>query len=150
MGIVRAETIARMRGAFREGLSTSQFIADMRKIGLSYRRSDMLADWRSINQLETKKGLMRYVRRDRYPAVKVLAAVEWEISKEYMYKVKVWSATADLVPVPPHFVNVMSDVPLTPEMVEAEVESQWGEWERYKGEEIARLQAWTVVRKVMA
>ncbi|MBA7705401.1 hypothetical protein ES703_114229 [subsurface metagenome] len=44
----------------------------------------------------------------------------------------------------------MSDVPMTPEMLKAEVEERWGEWERYAAEEIIGLQAWSAVRKVMA
>jgi len=49
MSIIRAETIARMRGAFRKGLSAARFISDMQTVGLSYRRTDMLADWRTVN-----------------------------------------------------------------------------------------------------
>jgi len=149
MGIVRAEVIARMRGAFREGLSASRFIKDMREVGLSYRRTDMLADWRSINELERKEGAVRYVRKDRYPTEKTIAAVEWAISKEYMYKVKVQSVVRIGEPITERFVNIMSDVPLTPAMIVAEVEERWGEWEKYAPELITGLQAWSAVRKVM-
>ncbi len=149
MGIVRAETIARMRGALREGLSASRFIADMRAVGLSYRRSDMLADWRSVNQLEVKEGLIRYVRKDRYPTQKTMAAVTWETSQEYMYKVKVQSTIRVGEPLTERFVNIMSDVPMTPEMIESEVEERWGEWEKYAAEVLVGIQAWSAVRKVM-
>ncbi|GAH67403.1 unnamed protein product, partial [marine sediment metagenome] len=70
MGIVRAETIARMRIAFREGVSASRFIRDMKEVGLSYRRTDMLADYRSVAGLERVEGALRYVRKDRYPTEK--------------------------------------------------------------------------------
>lgn len=149
MGIVRAETIARMRVGFREGLSASRFIADMKAVGLSYRRSDMLADWRSVNQVERKEGALRFVRKDRYPTEKSIAAVTWETSKEYMYKVKVQSVIRAGEPITERFVNLMSDIPLTPAMLEAEVEERWGEWEKYAAEEITRLQVWSAVRKVM-
>jgi len=149
MGIVRAETIARMRGAFRKGLSSSTFISDMRKAGLSYRRSDMLSDWRTVNELETKEGAIRYVRKDRYPTEKTIAAVDWEISKEYMYKVKVQSVLKAGEPITERFVNIMSDIPMTPEMVESQVTEQWQAWERYGAEEITGLQTWSAVRKVM-
>lgn len=149
MSIVRAETIARMRKAFRTGLSASRFITDMRSIGLSYRRSDMLSDWRSVNQLEAKEGLVRFVRKDRYPTEKTLAAVSWETSKEYMYKVKVQSVIRIGEPITERFVNIMSDVPMTPEMIEAEVLEQWQDWERYKAETITQLQTWSAVRRVM-
>ena len=149
MGVIRAETIARMRIAFREGLSASRFIKDMKGIGLSYRRTDMLADWRSVGNIEQKKDLLKYVRRDRYPAEKSLASVTWELSKEYMYKVKVQSVIRIGEPLTDRFVNIMSDVPMTPAMVEAEVEKCWGEWEKYEAELITGLQVWSAVRKVM-
>ena len=149
MGIVRAETIARMRGAFREGLAASRFIADMKAKGLSYRRTDMLADWRSVNEVEKKEGLLRFIRKDRYPTEKSIASVTWETSKEYMYKVKVQSVLRIGEPITERFVNIMSDVPMTPTMLEAEVEQRWGEWEKYEAETITKLQVWSAVRKVM-
>jgi len=149
MGIVRAETIARMRGAFREGLSATRFIKDMAAVGLSYRRTDMLADWRSINELEVKEGLARHIRKDRYPTTKTMAAVTWNTSKEFMYKVKVKSVIKAGEPITERFVNILSDVPMTPAMIEAEVEKQWFEWEKYKAEEIVGLTTWSAVRKVM-
>jgi len=149
MGIVRAETIARMRGAFREGLSATRFIADMRAVGLSYRRTDMLSDWRSVNELEVKEGLLRYVRKDRYPTEKTIAAVGWEVSKEYMYKIKVESVLRAGEPVTERFVNILSNVPMTPTMMEAEVAERWGEWEKYAAEQITKIQVWSAVRKVM-
>ena len=149
MGIVRAEVIQRMSGAFKKGLSASRFLADMKAKGLSYRRTDMLADWRSVNQLESKKALMKYVRRDRLPSNKVIAAVEWDLSEEFMYTVKVQSVLRPGEPITERFVNIGSDVPMTPAMVEAEVEIQWQEWERYAAEKITDLQVWTAVRKVM-
>lgn len=149
MGIVRAETIARMRGAFRKGMAASRFIADMKAKGLSYRRTDMLADWRTVNELEVKEGLVRYVRKDRYPTEKSIASVGWEISKEYMYKVQVKSVVRIGEPLTERFVNIMSDVPMTPAMVEAEVMERWQEWERYAEEIVTGLQTWSAVRKVM-
>ncbi len=149
MGIIRAETIARMRGAFREGLSASRFITDMKAIGLTYRRAEMLADWRTINELEKKEGVIRYIRKDRYPTEKSIAAVTWETSKEYMYKVRVHSQLSPDQPILDRFVNIMSDVPMTPTMVESEVMAQWQQWEKYSREEVVGLQVWSAVHKVM-
>ncbi len=150
MGIVRAEVIAKMRGAFRKGVSASRFLTDMKAVGLSYRRTDMLADWRSVNQLERKEGAVRFVRKDRFPTAKSMAQVEWGLSKEFMYKVKVQSVIKAGEPITERFVNIMSDIPLTPTMIEAEVEEAWSQWERYAVEEIVGLQVWSAVRKVMA
>ena len=149
MGVVRAETIARMRIALRKGLSASRFIKDMRAVGLSYRRTDMLSDWRSVGQVEKKEGLLRYIRKDRYPTETTIAAVDWQISREYMYKVKVQSVVRAGEPITERFVNIMSDIPMTPDMLERQVEEQWGEWERYAAEEITGIQPWSAVHKVM-
>lgn len=149
MGIVRAETIARMRKGFRAGLSASRFIADMKAIGLAYRRADMLSDWRSVNEIEKKEGAIRFVRKDRYPTERTIASVEWEISREYMYKVKVESVIRPGEPITERFVNIMSDVPMTPAMIEAQVEDSWVGWEKYAKEEITGLQVWSAVHKVM-
>ncbi len=121
----------------------------MKAKGLSYRRTEMLADWRSVNELEVKEGLFRYVRKDRYPTAKTMAAVTWETSKEFMYKVKVQSVIKRGEPITERFVNIMSDVPMTPEMVESEVEDRWGEWERYAAEELLKVQSWSAVHRVM-
>jgi len=149
MGIIRAETIARMRGAFRAGLSASRFITDMAAVGLSYRRTDMLADWRTINELEVKEGLLRYVRKDRLPTEKTVAQVDWNISREYMYKVQVQSVIRVGQPMTERFVNIMSDVPLTPAGIELQVTEQWQQWERYAAETVTGLQVWSAVHKVM-
>ncbi|KKN15631.1 hypothetical protein LCGC14_0984180 [marine sediment metagenome] len=149
MSIVRAEVIARMRVAFRGGLSASRFITDMRSSGLSYRRTDMLSDWRAINQLETKDGLARFVRKDRFPTDNAMAVVDWSLSKEFMYKIKVFSVTQAGAPITERFVNIMSANPLTPTQMEAEVTKQWQEWERYSAETITGLQVWSAVHKVM-
>jgi len=124
-------------------------MAEMKAVGLSYRRTDMLADWRSVNEIERKEGVLRYVRKDRYPTAKSMAAVTWATSKEYMYKVKVMSVIKAGQPITERFVNIMSDVPMTPEMIEAEVTEQWGEWEKYAAEILTGLQVWSAVRKVM-
>lgn len=149
MSIQRAQVIGLMRAAFRRGQSASSFLRDMRSEGLSYRRTNMLADWRTVNELETKKGLMRYVRKGYYATEKTIAVVEWEMSQEYMYKVKVFSRLSRDVPMNERFVNIMSDVPMTPEMVEQAVVSKWAQWEDYTAEAISEMTVWTAVRRTI-
>ena len=147
MGVVRAETIARMRIALREGLSASKFIRDMKAVGLSYRRTDMLSDWRREKGAKEKDGLMRFVRKDRYPTTPIMASLAPEASREFLYKVKVQSVIRPGEPITERFVNIMSDTPMTPAMVERQVEEQWGEWEKYVPEELTGLQIWSIFRK---
>ena len=149
MSIVRSEAIAFMRKAFRTGQSVSDFRQDMREKGLSYRWTTMLSDWRSVNQLETKKGLMRFVRKDRYPSKMAIAEVDWMLSKEYMYKVKVQSRLRPGEPVTERFVNLMSDEPLTGAMIEQGVIEKWAEWEDYTAEAIEKIIPFTAVHRTM-
>lgn len=151
MGIERAETIARMRKAFRGGLSFAAFFRQEKAAERpTYRRTDMLSDFATINEIERKTGLLRFVRKDYYPTVKTMAAVTWETSKEYMYKVKVETRAKPDEPIVDHFVNIMSDVPMTPEMVEQMVIEERAKEEKYFGEMLLAATAWTAVRRVEA
>jgi len=149
MGVKRAAVIGLMRGAFRRGESAGAFIRAMRAKGLGYRHTDMRADWRSVNELERKKGLMRFVRRDYFPTVKAMADVDWALSEEFMYKVKVESRLRPEDPLTERFVNIMSDTPLTPSMVEQAVTEKWAEWEDYTAEAIDKMVVWTAVHRTI-
>ena len=147
MGIDRATVIVRMRGAFRTGQTGAAFIRQMKDEGLSYRRTDMLSDWRSVNELEKKAEAFKYVRKDYYPTEKSIAQVEWELSKEFMYKVRVESRLRPDQPISSRFVNIMSDTPMTPRMVEQAVVEKWVEWEKYQAEIIEVITPVTAVHR---
>jgi len=147
MAIERAEVIARMRGAFRKGQSASTFIKEITAEGLSYRRTTMLSDWRSINELESKKELYKYVRKDYYATSKSIAEVEWKLSKEFMYKVKVQTRIDPKRPPSERFVNIVSDIPMTPAMVEQAVVEKWAVWEKYLQETIEQIIPVTAVHR---
>ena len=147
MAIERSEVIARMRGAFRKGQKAGAFINDMKAEGLSYRRTTMLADWRSINELESKGEAFKYVRKDYYPTTKSMAQVEWRLSQEFMYKVRVLSRTDPKAPITERFVNIMSDTPMTPRMVEQAVVEKWVTWEKYGGEIVEDILPVTAVHR---
>lgn len=149
MGLDRATVIGFMRGAIRRGQSAGGFIRDMKAKGLSYRRTDMLSDWRSEGQLETKKDLMRFVRKDYYPTQKAIAIVDYNYSQEYMYKCKVESRLRPGEPVTERFVNIMSDVPMTPAMVEQAVIEKWSEWEDYTAETLEKIIPWQASQTTM-
>jgi len=144
----RSTAILKMPDAIARGLSAQGFIKELKAEGLGYRRTNMLADWRAVAGIEAKKDAVKYVRRDRLPSVKAVADVPWILSKEYMYKVKVTVQTEPDKPLQERFVNIMHDRLLTPVEIETQVRSQWGEWERYKGETINRLQIVGVYHKI--
>ena len=149
MSIVRTQAIAYMRKAFRKGQTVTDFRQDMRAKGLSYRWTTMLSDWRSVNQLEAKKGLMRFIRKDRYPASMAIAEVDWMLSKEWMYKVKVQSRLRPDLPTTERFVNLMSDTPLTGTQIEQGVIEKWAEWEDYTAEAIEKIIPFTAVHRTV-
>jgi len=135
----RPSAILRIPDAIVRGLSPTAFINELKGMGLSYRKTLMLSDWRTVSGIEAKKDLIKYVRKDRVPSARLLPDVEWELSREYMYKVNTLSRLKPDEPLQERFVNIMSDVPLSPTEVEQQVMSMWGEWEKYAQESIEGL-----------
>lgn len=148
MGLKRAQVIALMRGAFRRGQAASSFIWTMKEQGLSYRRTDMLSDWRSVNELETKKELLQYVRKDRLPTAKVLAVVDWDIKQEYMYVCKVRSRLTPDEPIAERNINIMQDKPLTPAQVEELAWQMIKEQSPKVVSQIVEILPWTAVHRI--
>jgi len=147
-GSVRAEVLQRMAKAFGEGLSASKFIVQMRAAGLTYRRTDMLADWRGVNEIKSKEGLTKYVRKDRFPTAAIIAQVPWKLSREFMYKVKVWTQTRPGEPITSRFVNIVTDKPLTVGQAEEEVYQRWAGWSKYGHESITSLAVETTIQRM--
>jgi len=117
-GEKRTEFIARAKIAFKQGVSQAAFLRQAVAEGYSSRRTTMLSDFRSVSQVEKKADLFKYVRKDYKPTVASIAQVEWEMSQEFMYKVKVQSRLRPGEPLTERFVNIMGDRPLTPGEVE--------------------------------
>jgi hypothetical protein len=113
-----------MRGAIAEGLSASRFIKDMQAEGLSYRRTDMLADWRDVGEIKKKEGTARFIRKGYIPAANTVELKAWSMSREYMYKVRSSAVKYPGAKPEVRFINLMSDVPLTVQQIETEA------WER--------------------
>ncbi len=139
-GLRRSIAIKLIPKAFKGGLSASSFINQLRLKGLTYRRSTMLSDWRTVNEIEAKRDTLKYIRKDRLPSVQSMADVEWSYSKEYIYKANTWSRIHPDDPLTERLVTIQSDIPLTPLQVEAEVSIKWKGWERYKEEQLERVQ----------
>jgi hypothetical protein len=98
-----------MPAAMARGLTVEGFIRQLAGTFGTYRRQLMLADWRSVNNIEARKDVVKYIRKDRLPSMRVVADVEWEMSREYMYKCKVWSQTRPGEPMEERFINIMHD-----------------------------------------
>lgn len=148
MSLARAESIARARKQIRKGVSASRWIADMKSLGISYRRTDMLSDYREVFELEQKKGLARYVRKGYVPSDKAAELHAWEMSAEYMYTVRSTRIARPGDEPITTYVNIMSDVPLTVEAIEQEAwERSFGQSPPAPGEERSFLLE-TAIRRV--
>lgn len=148
-GQKRSAAILRAKIAFKQGISASQFIIDMKSRGLSYRRTDMLADFRSVNQVESKADLYKYVRKDRTPTAAVIAQVDWDLSSEFMYKVKIVSRLRPGEPLTERFVNIMQDRPMSPGEIEALTWSMIGEQSPKLQSQVVSVTPWTVIQRVI-
>jgi len=128
-GLRRAIAIKLIPKAFKSGLSASSFINQLRVKGLTYRRTEMLKDWRTVNQIEAKKDAIKYLRKDRLPSVRSMAKIEWAYDKEYVYKANTWSRIHPEAPLTEQMVTFTSDIPLTPREVEEQIGIKWPEWD---------------------
>jgi len=146
--IKRPSAILRMPNAILRGLSATGFLRELHGMGLSYRKTLFLSDWRSVSGIEAKKDLIKYVRKDRIPSARIVPDVEWELSREYMHKVKVWSRLKPDDPLTERFINVMSDNPMSPLEIESQVESMWGQWEKYAQESLEGMKVVTTYHRI--
>lgn len=136
----RPTAIMKMPQAIAKGLTSTKFLAQLKVQGLGYRKQRFLADWHNVAGTEKRKDAFKYVRRDRRPPMAALADVDWEMSQEYMYKVRAFVRTSPGEPLTERMVNIPSDRALTPAEVEAEVEERWTDDEKYEGETLERAQ----------
>jgi len=125
-----------MPEAIASGMSANALLRKLKLTTGGYTRTKFLADWRSVGAIEARKDVFKYVRKDRRPSMKSMADVEWEMSEEYMFKVRAQYRTGPDEPIQERFVNIPSDRPMSPAEVEAEVFDRWNDWEKYVGEEL--------------
>ena len=145
----RAEFIAQARKAVREGLSQTRFLRQAVSEGYSFRRTDMIADFHSVSGVEKKAGLLRFVRKDYIPSVAVLAEVSWKIAKEFAYTVQVKYRRAPGEPITTRFVNVSTDLPLTPAQIELEAKVSIEEKYPEITTGVEKLTAWSAITKLV-
>lgn len=136
----RPSAILRMPQAIAKGMSANAFLRQLKSIGSGYSRTRFLRDWRNVAGTEAKKNVFKYVRRDRRAPMAALADVDWEMDKEYMYKVRAWVRTAPGEPLEERFINIPSDSPLSPAEVEQEAFGRWADSEKYGETVLERVQ----------
>ncbi len=136
----RPTAIMSMPQAIARGLTPTKFLSQLKAKGLGYRKQRFLADWRNVVGMEKRKDALKFVRRDRRPPMAAIADVDWNMSQEYMYKVRAWVRKSPGEPLTERLVNIPSDIPLTPEEAEAETFERWDEKWKYEDEILERAQ----------
>jgi len=147
-GTIRSEVILRMKGAIEAGKTASAFLREMQAADLGYRRTDFLSDWRSVGEIGKKDGLLKYVRKTYQPSPELYAEVGWNVSREYMYKIRVETRIRPREPIESRFVNIVTDRPMTPGELELEVQRAWGTWYPERREQIERVIPETAIKRV--
>jgi len=66
-GSNRAKAQPFIEGFAARGYSANRALKELQKMGLGYRRTDFLADYRKALGKEKAKDVGKYIRRDRYP-----------------------------------------------------------------------------------
>lgn len=147
MAINRAIAKAKMSAAIRSGQSAAGFISSMREQGFGYATQAMYADWRSAVATIGAEGALQKLRPTQRPSVKTMAEVEWALSKEYMYKVKVVVSEKGRKGTKERFVNILSDTRLTVQQIERAAKRTFTQSENYGRELVESLQAWTAYHR---
>lgn len=148
MSILRAETLLKIRKGIREGIGATRLYGDLRAVGPVTRKTDFLADYRNIAQIEDKKDLLKYVRKDRYPTEKIIATTTWALDKEFMYVVRLKTQFRPDEPVLEHDVSIQTDAPMTPAMIEARVIEERIKEEKYLGEIVYEVTPTLAFRRI--
>lgn len=149
MADIRAQVLSLMRKAISKGQSRTSFLNEMKAQNLTYQNKQMLSDWAQLTDFNLKDGKLKNVRKDAYPSDKTVVTTDWAIQGEYMYKVKVTSRVKPDEPVTERFVNIVTDKPMTPRMIEQAVVEKWSEYEDYSAESLEDIIPWTAIRTTL-
>jgi len=147
-GATRAAGQLVIKSAAKRGLSSTETMRELAAKGLSYRRTTMLADYRTAANIKEKEGLLKYVRKDYTPSPRIYAESTHALSREFQYLMTVQTRLRPGEPLEKRLVSIISDRPMTPRELETEIYDLWGAWypER-RGQVVATIPE-TAIRRV--
>lgn len=148
-GATRAAAQLVIKSAARRGLSSAETIRELADKGLSYRRTTMLADYRTAANIKEKEGLLKYVRKDRTPSPRIYAETTHALSREFQYLVAVQTRLRPGEPLEKRLVSIINDRPMTPRELDTEIRELWGDWYPERREEIVATIPETAIRRVI-
>jgi hypothetical protein len=82
-GTIRAQAQPIMEGLAARGVSANEALKTLREMGLGYRRTDFLADYRTYTGREKAKDVAKYIRKDRYPTAATMVADVRNLKDKY-------------------------------------------------------------------
>jgi len=88
-GTVRAQAQPYVAGLAASGISANQALAQLRELGLGYRRQDFLGDYRLYRGAEKAKDVGKYTRKDRYPGAASIVPTPLNIKDPYQHLMEV-------------------------------------------------------------
>jgi len=84
----RAEAQTYMEGYAARGLSANKALKNLRKMGLGYKRTIFLADYRTYTGKEKAKDVAKHIRKDKYPTDAVMTPDVRNLRDKYQSLVK--------------------------------------------------------------
>ena len=140
--------MAKERGILRSLMYTAldaahtfnAFYRSAREKGISYRRSDMLADWRSIQSELANRAALRSLRAGDIPEHTRVGASPFRYTEPFIYKARVEYQVSAEAPVTQQFVTVLSPKALTIGGAVGQVLEKWPGFAYGKAERIRTVE----------
>lgn len=147
MSVIRKDVMLLMRSAIKAGKSRTAFLKDMKAAGTTYLGRQMKADWATLTEFHKKTGALSRLRKDVFPREASTVVTDWDTEGEYMYIIKVKTRLSPDAPITERFVDIVTDEPMTGEMMIQAATQKWVEWE-YE-EIVEEIIPWTAVRSTI-
>lgn len=131
-GILRSLMYKALDAAY----SFNAFYRSASEKGISYRRSDMLADWRSIQSELSNRAALRSLSAGDIPEHTRVGASPFKYTEPFIYKARVEYKVSAEAPLTEQFVTVLSSKALTMGGAVGQVMEKWPGFAYGKAERI--------------
>ena len=135
-GILRSLMYKALDAAY----SFNAFYRSASEKGISYRRSDMLADWRSIQSELANRAALRSLSAGDIPEHTAVGASPFKYTEPFIYKARVEYQVSAEAPLMEQFVTVLSSKALTIGGAVGQVLEKWPGFAYGKAERIRTVE----------
>ena len=135
-GILRSLMYKALDAAY----SFNAFYRSASEKGISYRRSDMLADWRSIQSELANRAALRSLSAGDIPEHTAVGASPFKYTEPFIYKARVEYQISAEAPLMEQFVTVLSSKALTIGGAVGQVLEKWPGFAYGKAERIRTVE----------